>query len=269
MITRIATAAALIPFLVATIWFGTLPVVGGVLGLFLLAACYEWSVLSGLVGGVRLAFIITTLAVVVLIAFDFGNSTIRAYLLGAACVWWLLAAVLVFGAQLGHPVKLANRVMLGLLGWVALVPSFFALLWLHELAPIKLLTLVALVWTADTMAFFAGRRWGRTRLADRVSPGKTWAGAWAAMGGGIGVAVGINVWIDPKPENLAEVALVAAVTTAIAIIGDLFESLMKRRHGFKDSGTLLPGHGGVLDRIDGLIAAAPVYASCILIQAQF
>jgi phosphatidate cytidylyltransferase len=267
--TRIATASVLIPLVVATIWYGATPLVAVVLGVFFVAACYEWSVLIGLIGISRIVFIIASIVVSVIVADNFGSAVVRAWVLVAACVWWLMATVIVLAAQMSRPLPLDNRALLGLFGWLALVPGYFALLWLHAASPSHLLVLLSIVWTADTVAFFAGRRWGVRRLASRVSPGKTWIGAWAALAGGIGVAVGCAVWLRIPEAALPNVILVAGLTTVIAIVGDLFESLMKRRHGSKDSGALLPGHGGVLDRVDGLIAAAPIYASCLFMQALY
>ena len=123
------------------------------------------------------------------------------------------------------------------------------------------LALLLMVWTADTAAYFAGRRWGRTPLAPRISPGKTRAGA---VGGLLGVLVLVFALSLIRPgmvmPELPGALACGILVTGVSILGDLFESLVKRSRGAKDSGRLLPGHGGVLDRIDSLLAAAPVYA---------
>ena len=142
-----------------------------------------------------------------------------------------------------------------------LASSWYALFVLQPSAD-RLFALLAVVWIADSAAYFAGRRFGRRKLAPRISPGKTWEGvAGAAVGVGVYYVL---VWVAWAPAFLAghrllDLALVAGIV-ALSVEGDLFESWMKRRAGVKDSGSLLPGHGGVLDRIDGVVAALPLVA---------
>ena len=145
-----------------------------------------------------------------------------------------------------------------LTGWLVLTPAGAALAAVHARpgGAALAMTLLAVVWAADSGAWFCGRRFGRTRLAPRVSPGKTWEGA--AGGLAAGTAVGAAAWwlVLPAPGLL----LASVLAAGASVVGDLYESVCKRRAGVKDSGRLLPGHGGLLDRIDGLTAAAPVYA---------
>lgn len=146
-------------------------------------------------------------------------------------------------------------------GWITLLAAWTALTVLHA-HPGRLLALVAVVWIADSAAYFTGRRFGRRRLAPGISPGKTWEGV---AGAGAAVAVYfVTLWIIVSPPWLAPSPLVDGALIALLVVlsieGDLFESWLKRRAGVKDSGTLLPGHGGVLDRIDGMIAVLPFAA---------
>jgi phosphatidate cytidylyltransferase len=115
-----------------------------------------------------------------------------------------------------------------------------------------------LVWVADSGAYFAGRALGKRKLAPRVSPGKTWAGFWGGLIACAALALCV-AWWRPPSALLIWLAL-AVVVAAYSVVGDLTESLGKRFAGLKDSGTLIPGHGGVLDRFDSLLAAAPVLA---------
>jgi len=148
-----------------------------------------------------------------------------------------------------------------LAGWLLLVPTWAALVDLHARSPLFLLAVMALVWVADTAAFFAGRALGRHKLAPSISPGKTWEGGGGAL---LGVLVYGFALRDHLPEarNMDTLVLVAVLglLTALSVIGDLFESLVKRQAGMKDSGRLLPGHGGILDRIDSQTPVLPLVA---------
>jgi phosphatidate cytidylyltransferase len=141
-------------------------------------------------------------------------------------------------------------------GLVVLVPAWLALSQLHAHNPLFMLFLLLLVVAADVGAYFAGRRFGRHKLAPRVSPGKTWEGVGGGVVGATIVAIIGALWLHMP--FLLFIALCVVVVFA-SIVGDLTESLFKRHAGLKDSGNLLPGHGGVLDRVDSITAAAPVF----------
>ncbi len=121
-----------------------------------------------------------------------------------------------------------------------------------------MLFLLVLIWIADSGAYFAGRRWGRVKLAPAVSPGKTREGVYGALAGAMLCALAL-AWMRPEIGAALVTIPLCLLTCLVSVAGDLFESLIKRQAGVKDSGTLLPGHGGVLDRIDSLTAAAPVF----------
>ncbi|MFN3884298.1 MAG: phosphatidate cytidylyltransferase, partial [Rhodocyclaceae bacterium] len=147
------------------------------------------------------------------------------------------------------------------LGLVLILPAWAALVALHERSPWLLLAVMALVWVADIVAYFSGRAFGRHKLAPSISPGKTWEGV-------AGAALGVLVYgfalapTLPVTRNLDRLALAGGLLllTALSIVGDLFESLAKRQAGAKDSSQLLPGHGGILDRIDSQLSTLPVVA---------
>jgi len=124
----------------------------------------------------------------------------------------------------------------------------------------RLLLAMGVVWVADTAAYFVGRRFGGRKLAPQVSPGKTWAGVYGAVGGAL--VYGVVVWAVAPPGSVQLIAglMLVLLMTVLSIVGDLFESWMKRVAGVKDSGELLPGHGGLLDRMDGLTATLPLAA---------
>ena len=121
------------------------------------------------------------------------------------------------------------------------------------------------MWAADIGAYFSGRAFGKRKLAPQISPGKTWAGAYGALVAGVLVA-GIGGWLlDVRGAQLVALALLATVTVAVSIVGDLIESLMKRHAQVKDSGSIFPGHGGLMDRLDSVFAALPVFAAGLLL----
>ena len=258
---RMATALVLIAGVVVTLWFGSTPLLAGIFGIFLLLAAHEWAGLVGLGRVGRLSYAGAT----ALLSAGLALMLMRGVELGLAAwvavSWWGMACAVIVAAQQGRNLLPSSSAVQLVIGWLILLPCYTALLSLHAASHSLLLGLMVLVWSADTAAFFAGRAWGVRRLASRVSPGKTWTGAIAALAAGALLGVGIMVGLAPAAGSRAgAVALSGSGVVAASIVGDLFESLMKRRRGIKDSGALLPGHGGILDRIDSLLAAAPVYA---------
>ena len=148
-------------------------------------------------------------------------------------------------------------------GIFVLTLCWISLSFLRDQSPKWVIMLLLIVWIADTAAYFTGRRFGKHFLAPQISPKKTWEGAFGA-GVAVFAMILIGGWLmGLKATLLIYLTLLGLATTFISIIGDLFESLLKRHAGIKDSGQLLPGHGGLLDRIDSLIAAAPFFAGGI------
>jgi phosphatidate cytidylyltransferase len=190
----------------------------------------------------------------------------------AALLWlFIVPTWLMIGWQVEHPLPMV------LTGWAVLIPAGLAMLDLRVISPWILLFIMGLVWTADISAYFVGRRFGKNKLAPRISPGKTWEGVAGAL---LGVSVyvvlcwSLNFYFIQHP-GLAQNAGFAPLPglllagwwwVGLAIIGDLFESAIKRQAGVKDSGALLPGHGGLLDRVDALTSTLPLAALAILLQ---
>jgi len=185
-------------------------------------------------------------------------------LYGLALILWL-AIVPVWMAQ--HW-QVNNPLLLALVGWLVLLPAGLALIQLREKGPLLLLAAMAVVWIADIAAYFTGRAFGQRKLAPAISPGKTWEGAYGALAAvlayGLILAAGSGK-VSISALSLLGLGLALTLLTAISIIGDLFESLMKRQAGVKDSGKLLPGHGGILDRIDSLTSTLPLVGLVALI----
>ena len=168
----------------------------------------------------------------------------------AAAAFWVIAVPL----WLALGVRPAHRAALLGAGLVVLVPAGLALV---TMSAQSVLMVLILVWLADTAAYFVGSRWGRRKLAPSISPGKTWEGAAGGMAGALVYAAIVAL---VRNEALVGYLVVAALLAALSILGDLFESAAKRQAEVKDSGTLLPGHGGVMDRIDSATATLPVAA---------
>lgn len=181
-----------------------------------------------------------------------------------ACAFWMLAVPLC----LWHSWLPQTRWLAAITGMLVLVPTWLALVQLRGLDSTLLLLLMSVAWISDSAAYFAGRRFGRHRLAASISPGKTWEGvAGAVLAVSLYGAIWNFAWQAYFPQALKSVRyeafgmlLLLWLLTAIGIYGDLFESALKRQAGVKDSGSLLPGHGGVLDRIDALSSLLPVAA---------
>ena len=251
---RISTAVVLAAILIAIVLF--LPPVATLvlLTVLVLAGAWEWSAFLRLNGNVVRSLYVAFLALMMPLAWHVTEDPQgRQIVLAAALLWWVIALLwIVFAPQRVAPWSAA------LAGLLALVPAWLALVRLRFDLPHGaewMLFTLALVFAADIGAFFAGRRFGKLRLAPSVSPGKTWEGVLGGLGAGVLVAVAGGVWFAVPLRIFVPLCL---ATVIFSIIGDLTESLLKRFAGVKDSGTLFPGHGGVMDRIDSVTGAAPV-----------
>ena len=226
----------------------------GLLTVIALAGAWEWSAFVGLTAGAyRMGYVIVV-AVLLWGAWRLAAvPAARELLLAVAVAWWLVA----LGWVVFAPHRMA-RVPAMLAGWLAIVPAWAALAWLRRQpnGAEWVFFGLGLVWVADIGAFFSGRRFGRHRLAPQVSPGKTWEGVLGAIAVSALLAVAGGFWFRVPLAVFLPLCLLAV---AFSIVGDLTESLLKRAAGMKDSGNILPGHGGVMDRIDSLTSASPVF----------
>ena len=255
LIRRILTVALILPLFLAALFLLPQSAWGAVMLGIVMLACMEWGALAGLAPPARIVFAAIVGAACIALAWVHPRPAGEAAL-AAALVFWLT----IVPFWLRRTVR-ANRTALAAAGAIVLVSAWYSLFLLQATAA-RLLVLLGVVWVADTAAYFAGKRFGRNKLAPSISPGKTWEGVLGAIAG-VGVYYGL-LWFAWAPGFLAgsratDLVLVAGML-ALSIEGDLFESWVKRRAGVKDSGTLLPGHGGVLDRIDGVVAALPLAA---------
>ena len=261
---RVLTAVVLVPILLGAMFL--LPGIAWqlLLCLPLVLASLEWSRLSKYSTVARYAF--TALLLVNALAFVFAFWSEGSVGLGEAVATLVLIPALLFWA-IAAPLwlyrgwRVTNPFILGVVGWLILVPAWVAFVFLQR-SPWMLLAIVLIIWIADIAAYFAGRRFGRHKLAPQISPGKTWEGVVGAFIAVIVYGFGVSFLVLPQANAYDRIVMLIFVCalTVLGIVGDLFESWIKRTAGAKDSGNLLPGHGGMLDRIDSMTAALPFAA---------
>lgn len=267
--TRLLAALIMAPVAILTVLYASTPVLAALSALLFLAALWEW---------LKLADVDDTLARTILLLCNIGLMAALAWgsrstqggslallqlvvLIGVG--WWLLSLAWLRHYDFASDHDTPARVFKLAAGTLAVIPAWAALSLIHASEPNGhrwLLLALVLVWAADTGAYFTGRRFGKRKLAPRISPNKTVEG----LAGGMLLAVVVALVGAPlagaSVAQMPAVALVAVATVLFSVVGDLFESLLKRHVGVKDSGDLIPGHGGVLDRMDSVLAALPVFA---------
>lgn len=281
LIQRIITALILAPAAIAAIFYLPLMYFAGLLVVVIGIGAWEWGPLMGFDTKTRrTSFVATTLVLIAGIwalvsptNLWISATQLHGYalaLLWLAVAWWLFSAFLMFSYPNASVFWAKHRSIRGVFGWLTLVPTWLAFMVIrtndyqadsyHGAQLLMLLFLM--VWSADIGAYFVGKAFGKNKLMPNVSPGKTFEGFL----GGIAFAcllISIAAYqLSWNSEQVTTVLLVTVLITTVSVLGDLNESMFKRQAGVKDSGTILPGHGGILDRIDSLTATAPVFALC-------
>ena len=272
--TRLLAALVMAPLAIAAILLLSTPWIVAVAAVVFLIGLWEWLDLAEIEDTLaRTVLLVANLALMVAIVWASRSSTgytmvlfQLASVIGVA--WWLLALLWLGRYQFASDHDTHARVFKLGAGPLRMIPAWCALPWIHSGDPNAhrwLLTALAIVWAADSGAYFVGRtfggRWfGGRKLAPRISPNKTFEGLVGGVVTGMIVGIVFALFAGASTSQLPAVALVALVAVLFSVVGDLFESLLKRHAGVKDSGHLIPGHGGVLDRIDGVLAALPVFA---------
>ena len=276
LLTRVVTALAILPVVIGMLFFA--PPAWWALFMLVIAliACWEWSRMCGLTPMGQGAYLAASGAIgaflwllyLRVVPGNFAAMALTGFII--ATVFWVA----------GVPLWLAQRLRpspstCAAAGWIVAWPAWLAFVVLRDTSPWLLLAIAALVWVADIAAYFAGKRFGRHKLAPAVSPGKTWEGVAGALVGVVVYGCAL-AWIanaratplTPLFDDGAAIVVILAMLalTAVSVVGDLFESWMKRGAGLKDSSHLLPGHGGVLDRIDALTSTLPVAALALYAQ---
>ncbi len=268
--TRVITALALMALLLPSLFLLPQAQWALLIAAFIGVAGWEWGALLGWQRVGRLLLGVITAAICAGLSFSYPTAIgVNEFLPAQAWVFLLYGLSAAFWLLLipfWLKGKWALRGVSGLLvGAVVLLPTWLAMVQLLALGPVVLLVVFGGVWMADIAAYFSGRRFGKRKLAPSISPGKTWEGAYGATVGVLVYGLLIGHFFLAGQISLPLWIAVLLLLTAVSIIGDLFESLLKRKAGIKDSSNVLPGHGGVLDRIDSLTSTLPLVAAIWLL----
>lgn len=263
---RIITAIILIAFVLGILFYSSPPVFCIMVGVIALGGAWEWSNLMGLTR------ISSRLLYLFIMLFVFFNALFIpvTLILTVSFIWWILATLLIV-IYPKAPGWGSGYLWRGVMGIFVLLPCWVAINYIRnqDQGISALIFLFILIWGADTAAYFAGKKWGKTKLAPAVSPGKTIQGAIGAFSFSILFTMLALLFSHVSLHSWLWTILLSMLTVGFSIIGDLFESMLKRQVNIKDSGSLLPGHGGLLDRIDSLTAAAPIFALGALLLAKY
>lgn len=257
---RVITAVVLAPIVIALVFLLTDLYFALFIGLVVAIGSWEWANIADFEGWQRYLFSFVFI-LLMLVAYNFIPAN---YILWFGAAWWALALVLV--VQYPKLKNLWSGVwQRSLLVIPVLIPAWISMLQLKQYqdSSLLILLLIFLIWGADIGAYFTGRAFGKVKLAPNVSPGKSWEGlAGGVVSALVIVSIMMILWDKIDLMSMAGVVflLICLTVILVSVLGDLTESMLKRQRGIKDSGSLLPGHGGILDRIDSIVAAAPIFA---------
>lgn len=269
---RIVTGVILAVSVIAAVWYLSIPLLAMTLGAVVVIASWEWSALAGYRQPLTRCLYVAACTLGMWGLYQYCELSGPPQLervqpfLGLACLWWAIALLWIKG----YPASAAlwgTPLLLNLMGFLVLLPAWLAVVYLlhYDNGRLLLLAMVVVVAFADIGAYFTGKRWGRRKLAVAVSPGKSWEGFWGGLLTCLLLAAIAAYELRPPQLPVAGLFAIVTFTALASVVGDLLESMVKRHCGVKDSGILLPGHGGFLDRIDGITAAAPVFALGLLL----
>ncbi|MCP3849240.1 MAG: phosphatidate cytidylyltransferase [Gammaproteobacteria bacterium] len=267
---RVITALILFPLAVSGILFLSNNTFAAFVGLIMLFGAYEWAGFAkfpSFASKIAYVFIVATILFSIwLINFILSSSAMNI----AAGIFWLFALLLIFGYPGSTKFWSGKTVVIAVMGLFLLTFTWYAVISVHAISNLKfadifisgpylLLSSLMLIFAADTGAYFSGKRFGKNKLAPKVSPGKSIEGALGGLALALLMAIVFTLWNGGVLQDYLYVFGITFVTVSFSIIGDLMESMFKRQANIKDSGNLLPGHGGILDRIDSITAAVPVF----------
>lgn len=260
---RVLTAVVLLPLVILVVMLSPSWLMGLLAAAAMLGGAWEWCALCGVTARTqKAAYLVVVAALIAVMWYAVHMTAVLDWILGLALIWWLLnLAWFTRGVILSPATK-------RLAGLFTLVPAWTAIYALHTSTPDGphyLMFLFVLVWAADVGAYFAGQMFGRVKLAPTISPGKTWEGVLGGLALSTVVAVGGAIWFG---QPLTTFLWLCLGVVGFSIVGDLSESFFKRQAGLKDSGDVLPGHGGILDRMDSFYAASPVFVLGLRLTGQ-
>lgn len=259
---RVITASILAPLFILLVLF--LPSIGVaiIFAFIILYSGYEWCNLINITDPTKKRIYLAGVAFQVFVAFyilKYTPSFIPIMALIIFLMWCIAFYKIIHYAKQQKITSFYVKTLAGLIilptAWVTLT----ALHSMNEKGPEWVVSLLLLIWIADSGAYFSGKQWGKRKLAPVVSPGKTWEGVYGAILFSFIFSIASGFWFNLNQNQIILYICLCLITVIYSIIGDLSESVLKRESGLKDSGHLLPGHGGILDRIDSLLAAAPIY----------
>ncbi|MCK9489876.1 MAG: phosphatidate cytidylyltransferase [Xanthomonadales bacterium] len=264
LVARLVTAGILAPAIVLIVLYVPAQAFAALIGGLLLIGFWEWTRLAGLPG--RPLRVLALLAQAGLMtALWWQLPAAQLYLVTTiACVFWLLALLWLRNPAFAAADRPAARLLKWLAGVIAITGAWAAAVSIRDGLPqgtAWLLACLVVIYGSDTLAFFTGRHFGGRKMAPRISPGKTWAGLYGAVAGSFPIALALGWLLALRGPQLIGWMLLAGAAVLMAVAGDLFESILKRHRQAKDSGRLFPGHGGLLDRSDSLLAALPLFAT--------
>jgi len=278
---RIITALILAPATIASIFYLPLPYFSALMLVIMGIGAWEWGPLMGFSNKRRrLAFVTVTTVLIGALWYCFpllemwlSSSNLQdsiIYILWLAVAWWVLSATLTFLYPRYSKFWSSHRSVRGVFGWLTLVPTWLAFIVLRSSeyqtdvyqGAQLIMFLFLMVWSADIGAYFVGKAFGKHKLLPNVSPGKTMEGFLGGVAMACILVTVAGLSMNFTAEQFYLILPITILITTVSVLGDLNESMFKRQAGIKDSGSILPGHGGILDRIDSLTATAPIYALC-------
>jgi len=281
---RIITALILAPLAILAVFYLPLLYFSGLLLAIFAIGAWEWSAFLGLKSqSIRSLYVALTVLLIILLWFFLpptdlwtglgGLQTYALSVLWLSVGWWILATLFIFTYPKAIARWAKSPMSIAIFGWFTLIPTWLAFMVLrsheHMINAFHgaqlLMFLFLLVWSADIGAYFVGKSVGKRKLMPNVSPGKTIEGFLGGVACAAILTLSIGCFLAWSQQQLINAFIVAIIISIVSVLGDLTESMFKRQAGVKDSGKILPGHGGILDRVDSLTAATPIFALCYLL----
>ncbi|MCH8846501.1 MAG: phosphatidate cytidylyltransferase [Proteobacteria bacterium] len=266
---RVITAMIFAGLIISAVIFLPTMLLALVLAIITCVAAWEWAACAGFGANSHKILYVSVILLCLVACLKFLDNQWTILIIYCGLVWWCIAMFLVMRYQTNKNINLSSSLLKAMIGGVILVPSWLSLILIHSgksgaaLANTSgaglVLFLFFLIWLADSAAYFSGKKFGSKRLASNVSPGKSWEGVFGALSMSFLVGVSYVFYSEMQFTYAILFLVLVLLTVSFSILGDLVESMFKRMAGIKDSGHILPGHGGVLDRIDSLTSAAPVF----------
>jgi len=258
---RVITAIILGSVIISAVIFLSTEMFALILAVIICVAAWEWAACAGLQDTTQKVLYVSFILFCLIACLIFLQNQWIFLIIACGIIWWIIAMFLVVRYQINKSINLSSSILKAMIGGAVLIPAWLSLILIHSNSSgvSLMLFLFFLIWLADSAAYFSGKKFGSKKLASNVSPGKSWEGVYGALGMSLLFGASYAFYTDMKFMVAVYFILLVLVTAGFSIIGDLVESMFKRMAGIKDSSSILPGHGGVLDRIDSLTSAAPVF----------